>query len=178
MSLGDVINQFHDKYGLTNARTTKQTNLTALHIGFQQVDNLDARGQHFLMGRKFVELRSLPMDGVSTFHVQFRHAVDGLADNVQHAAFNLFAGRHGDRTAQRRCFKVALQTVGVIHCHAAHSVFTDMLLNLHYQFAAVGPNDTQGIVNFRQHFLLLLALGVEVDVNYRTNNLRNVSFYV
>ena len=51
MSFGDVIDKFHDKNRLTNTSTTKQTNLTTLHIGFQEVDNLDARSQHFLVGR-------------------------------------------------------------------------------------------------------------------------------
>ena len=118
------------------------------------------------------------MYGVSTLHVQLRHTINRFADNVHHTPFYLFASWHSDGATQRSCLKVALQTVGIVHGHAAHGVFADMLLNLYYQFTAVGPNDAQGFVYLWQHFFCFLAFRVEVNINNRTNDLRYVSFYV
>ena len=41
VSLGNVVDQLHDKYGLADAGTTEETNLASLHIGGQQIDDLD-----------------------------------------------------------------------------------------------------------------------------------------
>ena len=44
----DVTDQFHHVYGFTYARTTEQTNFTALRKRTHQVDNFDAGFQQFL----------------------------------------------------------------------------------------------------------------------------------
>ena len=41
VSLGNVVDQLHDKYGLADAGTTEETNLASLDIGGQQIDDLD-----------------------------------------------------------------------------------------------------------------------------------------
>lgn len=40
VGLGDIIDQFHDQYGLPDTGTTEQTDLTSLGIGGKQVDDL------------------------------------------------------------------------------------------------------------------------------------------
>jgi hypothetical protein len=41
VSLGNVVDQLHDKYGLADAGTTEETNLASLDIGGQEIDDLD-----------------------------------------------------------------------------------------------------------------------------------------
>ena len=50
MSLGNVVDKLHDKHGLTHTGTAKESDLTTLHVGFEQVNHLDTRGEHLLVG--------------------------------------------------------------------------------------------------------------------------------
>ena len=43
VSFGDVVDELHDEHGLAHASATEEADLTALQVGFQQVDDLDAR---------------------------------------------------------------------------------------------------------------------------------------
>ena len=46
MLLCDIIDKLHNKHGLTNAGTAEKTDLTALGIGADKVDDLDARFEY------------------------------------------------------------------------------------------------------------------------------------
>merc|ERR1719328_129534 len=41
VSLGNVVNQLHDKHSLADASAAEKTNLTSLTVGGKQVDDLD-----------------------------------------------------------------------------------------------------------------------------------------
>ena len=42
MRLGDVVDQLHDQHGLADTGTTKETDLTSLGVGAQEINDLDA----------------------------------------------------------------------------------------------------------------------------------------
>jgi hypothetical protein len=44
---GNVMDEFLDKYGLSYSGTAEESDLAALGIGFQKVDNLDTCFQYF-----------------------------------------------------------------------------------------------------------------------------------
>ena len=96
MSLGNVVDKLHDEHSLTYTSTTKESNLTTLHVGFQQVDHLDTCSKDLLLSRKFLKSRGFAMDRISSIHIKLFHTVDRLTDYVQHSTFNLIAGRHHD----------------------------------------------------------------------------------
>ena len=96
MTLGNVVDELHDEHRLTYTGTTEESNLTTLHVGFQQVDDLDTRRQNLLLRREFLERRSLAVYGVGALHVERIHTVDRLTDYVQHSTFNLIACGHHD----------------------------------------------------------------------------------
>ena len=171
MSLCDIVDQLHDEHGLAHTGTAKESNLTTFHVGFKQIDHLNARSKHLLMSGKFIKLRSFPVNGVCALHVQLFHAVDRLADDIHHAPLNLFTSRHPYRTPRRCDFQITLQAVCIVHSHAAHSVFTDMLLHLNDEFTTVGALYFKSFINLWEHFLRIHALGIEIDVNNRTDNL-------
>ena len=68
-----------------------------------------------------------------------------------------------------------MQSVSIVHSHAAHRILADMLLHLDNQVTPVTTVNLQGIVDFWQHFLSFLAFCIEENVDDRTNDLRNVS---
>ena len=41
MTFGDVVDELHDEHRLSYTSSTEESDLTTLHIGLQQVDNLD-----------------------------------------------------------------------------------------------------------------------------------------
>ncbi len=130
MLLGDVVDQLHNQHGLPNACTSEQTDLSALGIRRDQIDDLDAGledlGGGFLLlvrGRGTVDRPALlPFDR--------RHIIDRLAEQVEDTAEVLVADRHGDRAAGIDRLHTAHESVCRFHRDAAHGVLTDMLRNL------------------------------------------------
>ncbi len=62
MAFGHVVDQFHDKDGFTNARTTEQTNFTTFGVRRDKVDDLNAGNQNFGVGRLIDESRSFAVN--------------------------------------------------------------------------------------------------------------------
>ena len=54
-------------------------------------------------------------------------------------------------------------------------ILADVLLHLDNKLVAIGSLDRQCFMNFRQHLFRIQSLGIEIDVDYRTDNLGNVS---
>ena len=175
MPLGDVVDELHDEHGLAHTSTTEQANLSAFHVGLEQVDHLDTRREHLFLCGEFLKLWCLPMDGISTFHVEFFHAIDRLADDIEHPSLDLVTGWHQDRTSCSDGLQSTLQTVGIVHGDTPHGILTNVLLHLYDEVAAVGPDDFQRIMDFWQHFLRVESIGVVVNVDHRTDNLGYVS---
>ncbi len=50
MAFCDVVDQFLNKHGLTNAGAAEQANFTAFCIRSEQVDNLDTGDENFAVG--------------------------------------------------------------------------------------------------------------------------------
>ncbi len=175
MTLSNVVDELHDKHRLTHTGTSEESDLTTLQVRLQQVDDLDTGCQHLLGGREFLKLRSLTVDGISTLHGELFHTVDRLTDHVQHTTLNLFTRGHHDRCAQWYCFQSTLQTVGIVHSHTANGILTDVLLHLDDNLFAVRTFNRHSFVNLRQHFFRIQSLGIEIHVDHRTDNLRNVS---
>ena len=67
MSLCDVVDKLHDEYGLSYAGAAEEAYLSALHVGFEQVNDLDASGEHLFRSREFFKFRSLTVYGVRPF---------------------------------------------------------------------------------------------------------------
>ena len=111
------------------------------------------------------------MDWISALHVELFHAINRLSDNVHHTALDLLTCGHGDRTAGLHNLQSALQAIGVIHSHTTHGVLADVLLDLNDEFLAIGAGDLKSIMNLWQNLLSVLACGVKIDINYRTDNL-------
>ena len=57
MSLGDVVDQLHDQDGLADTGAAKETDLTSLGVGGQQVDDLDAGKENKAISRSMPQQR-------------------------------------------------------------------------------------------------------------------------
>ena len=100
MGLRDVVDEFLDEDGLSHAGAAEQADLAALEVGFQQVDDLDTREQDLLRCGQVLEFRGFAVDREGFRPGKGVQAVDGLADDVHHAAADLRADRHRDGLAR------------------------------------------------------------------------------
>ena len=72
-------------------------------------------------------------------------------------------------------FKSTLKSVCIVHGHASHGVLTDVLLYLDNKLTAIRSGYLESIMNFGQYLFRILPLGIEENVDNRTDDLGNVS---
>lgn len=61
--LGDVVDQLHDEHSLSDSCSSKESNLASPLVGGEEIDDLDASDENFLLSALLDERRSLAMDG-------------------------------------------------------------------------------------------------------------------
>src|SRR5262249_37288585 len=166
----DVVNQLHDDDGLADAGAAEQTDLSALQVGLEEVDDLDACLEHPELGRLILEVGRRAMNRQALLR---RHRpvwkIDRLAEHVQHAAERLGPDRHGDRAAEIEGLHAALQTVGGLHRDRADAVLAEVLLDFRHDIDRAGGRalrfDAERVVDFRQ------VSRLELDVDDGTDDL-------
>ena len=154
MSLGHIVNQLHDKYGLADASTAEKTNFTSLGIGSQQIDHLDASDQNFLLHRHLLKLGSFSVNGSEFVSVDGAPLVNGITNDVDDAAESLITDRNTNRSSGIGDLLSTDQTFGTVHGNGPDGILSQMLGNLKYQ-----PWRTvchvQGVENLGEAFIEL-----------------------
>ena len=147
MALGDVVDKLHNQHRLTHTGTTEETDLTTLRIGLQKVNHLDACGEHLSRECQFIEGRCRLVYRTQILTVERSKLIDSLADHIQQASLYLVACGHSNRTPKVKDLHTAAHTIGALHCHTAHSVFTYVLLHFENQLLAILTLHFQSGVN-------------------------------
>ena len=146
--LGDVVDQLHDHDRLADARTTEHAALAALEQRADEVDDFDAGGEDFRVGRLLGELRCRAVDRRTEVRVGDRCVfIDEVAGDIENAAKNLFADRHGDRLAGVGEGHAALEAVGGGHRNRAHPSVAKVLLHLEHE---LGVDSVENILDFQR----------------------------
>ena len=170
--LGDVVNQLHNKHGLTNTCTTKQTNLTTTRVGFQKVDNLDTGEQHLARSGEILKLGRLAVDRQTLRLLQGTHTVNCFTHYVHQSTLHLLTCRHTDRGVVRGSLHTTTKTVGGVHCNGTNTVLADVLLNLSNKHTTIVAHYLNRVVNRRELNLLITnTIALETNVDYRADNL-------
>merc|ERR1711997_1284112 len=94
VSLGNVVDELHDKHSLADSGTAEETDLASLTVGGEQVDDLDTSDKDLLLDGHLVEVGSLSVDGLTLVGGDGAPLVNWVADHVDDAAKGLLA--HGD----------------------------------------------------------------------------------
>ena len=111
MSLGYIVDKLLDEHGLADAGAPEKTDLAALEIGFEQVDDLDSGIKHLLGGREVGEFGRLAVNREGAVGLEGAEAVDRVARDIHDPAPDLGAHRHGDRRAGGRDFQSPAEAV-------------------------------------------------------------------
>ena len=130
--LGHALDHLLDEDGLADARTTEEANLAALHVGGQQVDDLDAGLEHLGARLELVEGRGLAVDrpalgnleGLALFEVEH------VAGHVEDVALGDVADGHANRGASVGDGSAAHEAVGRLQRDGTHEVVTEVLGDL------------------------------------------------
>ena len=165
MFLGNVVDQLLDQDGLAHARTAEQTNLAALGIRAQQVDDLDAGFQNGTGCGLFIKGRRLAVNGHLFLGLHIPQSVNGLSQDIEHAPQNVFAHWRLDRLARIHGFHAPHQAVCAAHGNAADCVRTNALCHFHCQVRFSGAFDFNGCQEIGQMVLL------EPDIHNRSHDL-------
>ena len=94
---GDVVDELLDDDGLADSRPAEEAGLPALHVGAEQVDDLDPRLEDLRLGLQLREGNARAVDRHALLRLRRSLAVNGLAQQVEHPAQDLGAHGHGDR---------------------------------------------------------------------------------
>ncbi|CDZ92688.1 Cellobiose phosphorylase (modular protein) [Rhodococcus ruber] len=122
-----------DQNGLADAGTTEQTDLAALDVRGQQVDDLDAGLEDLGLALELVEGRRLAVDAPLLAVASGARGVQAVTEGVEHVALDDVADRHRDRAARVDDRGAAHQAVGGLHGDRAHQVVTQVLRDLEGQ---------------------------------------------
>ena len=139
MQLGDVVDQFHDDDGLADTGAAERADFSALQKGTDQVNDLDAGGEHLRGGRLVHERRRRAMNGIVFVGLDRPSFVHRIADHVEHAPHDAFTDGHGNGRAGVDDFEAALETFGAGHGDGAHPVVAEVLLHFERQLDRAGP---------------------------------------
>jgi peptide chain release factor 1 len=137
MALGDVVDQFLNQNRLADTCTAEKTDLAALGIRRQKIDDLDAGDENRRLGRLIDEFRCRGMDGRSLGCRHRAPLVDRLSDHIEDAPER--CRPHGDPDLRTGIddFLAADAAVGRIHGNGAHHVFAEMLGDFQHQKPAL-----------------------------------------
>src|SRR6185369_4955788 len=127
--LSDVVDQLHHDNRLAHARAAEQTDLATAQERLNQVDYLDACFKHLQLSRLFFKRRRVPVNRIPLFVFDGTECIDGLADDVQHAAQRSLTYRHRDRATGVDGFHAAHHAIRRQHRNGSHTSLAEVLLN-------------------------------------------------
>ena len=132
--LGDVVDQLLDQDGLADAGAAEEADLAALHVGSDQVDDLEAGLEDLDRRREVAERRRVAVDRPALDVLARRRlVVHRLADHVPDPPERGVADRHRDRRAGVDDVDAAREAVRRVHRHRADAIVAEVLLHLRDQ---------------------------------------------
>ena len=133
VQLRDVVDQLHDHHRLPDAGAAERTNLAALQEGADQVDHLDAGGEHLRRGRLVHQRRRRTVNRIVLLGLDRPALVDRRSGHVEDPAHHARADGHADRRAGVLDLEATLEALGGGHGDGAHPPIAEMLLDLQRQ---------------------------------------------
>ena len=158
-----------NEHRLAHARASEQSDLAALGIGADQIDDLQAGLENFGCGDLFLERGRIPVDGKPLVDIDRAALVDGLPEQIENPAQGFPADRHGDRAAGVYGVGPAHKAVGRLHRHASHGVVAYHLSHFRGEGLPLHVRDMYGVQNLRQFG------GWKSQVDNRSDYLNNFS---
>jgi hypothetical protein len=143
-----------DDHGLAHAGPAEHPDLAALHVGLEQVDDLDPGLEHHLPRLELLERRRLTVDRPAVGSVDLvRCGVEGIAKHVVDVPEHTLAHRHADRRSGVLDGRAADHAVGWLEGDRPDHPVADVLRHLagdRLRLALQGHVDPQRRVDLGQ----------------------------
>jgi peptide chain release factor 1 len=156
------VDHFLDDDGLADAGPAEQADLATLHVGLEEVDDLDPGLEHLGPRLQLVEGRRVAMDLPVLVDAFDGVGVERLAEHVEDVAQHRVAHRDRDAPAEVAHGRAPDEAIGLLHADAAHTAVTDLLGHLGGDLVG-GPveldGEFDGVVDLGQR------VGRELDVD-------------
>ena len=156
MFLCNIIDEFLDKDSLAHTGTSEKSDLSALEIRLEQVNDLDTSKKDLLGSRKILELRRFPMNRECTIFLKVTHAVDSLANYIHDPAADLRTDRHCDRRTGTYSLHAPSKPVSRIHCNSPDRILSNMLLHFYNKLSPIIFYDLQSFMDSRKLLLSII----------------------
>ena len=169
MLCGDIADQLLDEHGLTDSRTSEKTDLTALCIRRQKVNDLDPRLQDLHHRALVFKCRRLSVDDPFLRIIDGRTVIDRLSQHIEQPAQRLLADRHLDPRPGGSHFHILVESLARREHQTAHLIIPEMLGDLHNALLSVVFN-LQRILDKGKVAVL------KYYVNNRSHDLNDSSF--
>merc|ERR1711988_1808254 len=169
MSLGDVVDQFHDQDSLADSSTTEETNLTSLGIRGKEVDNLDTSDKDLLLNAHLLELGGLGVDGLTLVGGNGTPLIDWLTNNIDDSSKGFGSNWDHDGVAGVVDNLATDETLGTVHGDGSDGVLSQVLGDLQDELGGSVLN-LQGVKNLWESIFKL-------NVDNGTNNGDNLALW-
>ena len=130
MLCGDGTDELLHHHSLPHAGAAEEANLAALQNRADQVDDFDTRLQNFRLGGLFRKPGCIAMEGILLLGFDWRHAVNGVSQNIGHASKRFRSHRHHDRLAGIFHRRPAPEAVRGTHGNRPDNSLLEVLLHL------------------------------------------------
>ncbi len=170
--LGYPADHLLDQDCLADSRTSEESDLSALQIGADEVEDFDPGLEDLLLRSDVLERRRLTMNRPARLAKHLVGCVECVAPDVEEMAQSLVAHRHRDRFTEVANLGPPHETVGRGKRNRPHLVATEVLCGLGLDRLLVAPDrdvDLEGEEQLRQ------AIGRELDVDHRPRHLHDAS---
>merc|ERR1719474_1855641 len=167
VSLGNVVDQLHDKHSLADTGAAEETDLTSLAVRGEQVDDLDTSDKDLLLDRHLVEVGSLSVDGLALVSGDGAPLVDRVSDHVDDAAKGLLTHGDGDGKTLILDNVASDETLGTVHGNGPDGVLSKVLGDLKNELG-LPADDSEGVEDLREAI-------VELDVHNGTDDGHNLA---
>ena len=138
---GNIMDQFLDQNGFSNAGAAKQADLSALRVRFQQIDDLDAGLQDLHRRSLIFKTRSFPVD-LPTLRICFDRlqSVNRGPRHVKHPAKSPAADGNANAPAFRDDLHASSQALAGRQHNAADPLTVYVGKDLHHPFFSIHQN--------------------------------------
>jgi hypothetical protein len=125
----DVIDELHDDDRLADAGAAEETDLAALAVRLQEIDDFNAGLEHFSLRVLIFQARRRSVDGVGFLRLDRTLFIDRLTQHVDQPSQGLTTDGNRNRGSRVLHIHAASQTVRRRHRDAADAVFTKVRRN-------------------------------------------------
>merc|ERR1719447_1871407 len=162
MSLGDVVDKFHNEDSLADTSTTEETDLTTLGIWGNQVDDLDTSFEDFSRTDSIGKFWGICVDGGVEVGVDWTSFVNWFTNDIDDTAESGWTDWDLDWGTSVKDRLTTDQTFGGIHSNGTDGVLSQMLGDFEDQ-SGFTAFDFKGVQNW-------WTAVCELDVNDWSND--------